>query len=487
MRTAIDAMTNSLDPYTNYVSESQVASYWISDDDKYQGIGARVGILENKFTILEPYEGGPAVEAGLKAGDEIISIDGVNIEGKKLEEINAIMRGIPGTEVSLSVKRFGEKVSTVKKLVRGEVNIPNVPYSDFVSPEVGYISLTVFTQNAGANISKVLKDLKSKNPNMAGVILDLRNNGGGLLHEAINICNIFLPSGETLVTTKGKIKERDQSYKTMMPPVDLEIPVVVLINNRSASASEIVSGVIQDLDRGILIGQRSYGKGLVQNTKELGYNSRLKLTISKYYIPSGRCIQGVEYENGEPKNIPDSQRSKFKTQNGRVVLDGGGISPDIKLDAPELFPVTKALIDKYLIFDYVNKYCKGKDSISPVGVFKYTEFNDFLDFIKKKGFTYELEAEKHLSKVKSELDKSPSLKDATSDFKKLQEKINNSKSNDFVIAKDQIMDEIEKEIITRYYFQKGKVHQSLDHDPEVKEAIAVLKDTNRYKSLIGKK
>jgi len=485
MRTAIDAMTNSLDPYTNFVSESQVESYWINEDDKYQGIGAKVGIIKNKFKVLEPYEGGPALAAGIKAGDEIIAVDGINIEGKKLDEINAVLRGIPGTELNLTIIPNGKTVSEVKKLTRGEVNIPNVPYSGFVSDDVGYISLTVFTQNAGSNISKALKELKSKNPNMSGVILDLRHNGGGLLHEAVNICNIFIPNGEIVVTTKGKIKERDQTFKTMTPPVDLDIPLAILIDKRSASASEIVSGVIQDLDRGVLIGQRSFGKGLVQNTKELPYNARLKLTTSKYYIPSGRCIQGVEYENGEPKDIPDSQRSGFKTKNGRVVLDGGGVSPDIKLTGKTIYPVTQALLDQHMIFEYANKYCKGKDSIAKVGVFKFKDFQDFTEFIKKQGFQYELEAEKYLNKIKE----NPGIsdpKDLMADIQKLQNKITSSKSEELMKAKEQIIDEIEKEIITRYYFQNGKVQQTLDDDPEVKEAISILKDSNRYKALLGK-
>jgi len=486
MRTAIDAMTNSLDPYTNFVSESQVESYWINDDEKYQGIGARVGILEKKLKVLEPYEGGPAFNAGIKAGDEIIAVDAINIEGKKMDEINAILRGIPGTNLNLTILGNGKTIPEEKQLIRGEVNIPNVPYSGFVTDDVGYISLTVFTQNAGSNISKALKELKSKNPNMSGVILDLRQNGGGLLHEAVNICNIFIPAGEIVVTTKGKIKERDQTFKTQMPPVDLDIPLAVLIDKRSASASEIVSGVIQDLDRGILIGQRSFGKGLVQNTKELPYNARMKLTTSKYYIPSGRCIQGVEYENGEPKDIPDNQRSKFKTKNGRTVLDGGGVAPDVKLPGKTIYPVTQALIDQFIIFDYVNKYCKTRDSIASVGFFKFNEFQDFTDFIKKRGFQYELESEKNLKKIKDDTYLSAS-KDIISEIQKLQNKITESKNDDLQRAKEQIIDEIEKEIITRYYFQKGKVEQSLNDDSEVKEAISLLRDTNRYKSLLQKK
>ncbi len=484
MRTAIDAMTKNLDPYTNFVSESQVESYWINDDEKYQGIGARISIIDKKLMILEPYEGGPAFTSGIKAGDEIVSIDGINIEGKKLEEINAILRGLPGTDLLLKVRPNGKTTIEDKKLIRGEVNIPNVPYSGFVSDGVGYISLTVFTQNAGNNITKALKDLKTKNPNMSGVILDLRQNGGGLLHEAVNICNIFIPNGEIVVTTKGKIKDRDQTFKTLAPPVDLEIPVAILVDKRSASASEIVSGVMQDLDRAVLIGQRTFGKGLVQNTKELPYNSRLKLTTSKYYIPSGRCIQGVEYENGEPKDIPDSQRSKFKTKNGRLVLDGGGVTPDVKLMAKNIYPVTKALVDQNIIYEYVNKYCQNKDSIAKVGTFNFSDYADFTDFLKKKGFKYETEAEAHLKSAKEELEKNASS-DLVDEINKLQNKINSAKNNELNQAKAQIIDEIEKEIVTRYYFQKGKVQQSLDDDPEVKEAISILKDNNRYKALLG--
>jgi carboxyl-terminal processing protease len=492
MRTAIDAMTQSLDPYTNFTSESQVASYFISEDDRYQGIGARVGMVNDRLFFMEPYEGGPAVTAGIKAGDEIIAVEGQPVKGKKLEEISAMLRGIPGTAINLSIKANKTEQEKTVKLTRGEVNIPNVPYSGFVADDVGYIVLTTFTQQAGANIAKALKELKEKNPNMSGVILDLRQNGGGLLHEAVNICNLFLPEGEVVVTTRGKVKERDQIYKTLSRPLDLDIPLAVLIDKRSASASEIVSGVIQDMDRGVIIGQRSYGKGLVQNVRELPYNSRLKITISKYYIPSGRCIQGVEYENGEPKDIPDSQRSKFKTRNGRNVLDGGGITPDIRMDTPELLPVTQALLDQHLIFEYANIFCRNKDSIAAVGTFSFTDYDDFILFLKKKNFSYISEPEKHLAESGKALEKQiatgkadVSQKEALAQIEKLKQKLVLSKTAELETAKGQIIDEIEKEIITRYYFQRGKSQQTLDDDAEIKEAISVLRDTKRYKTILG--
>lgn len=484
MRTAIDAMTHSLDPYTNFVSESQVESYWINEDDKYQGIGARVGLVQKKLMILEAYQGGPALTAGIKSGDEIISVNGVNIEGKKIEEVNAILRGIPGTDIKLSIKKNGSDLAEDINVKRGEVNIPNVPYSGFVADGVGYISLTTFTQNAGSNISKALRELKTKNPNMSGIILDLRQNGGGLLHEAVNICNIFIPNGEIVVTTKSKVKERDQTFKTLSQPADLEIPVAILIDKRSASASEIVSGVMQDLDRAVLIGQRSFGKGLVQNTKELPYNARLKITTSKYYIPSGRCIQGVEYENGEPKDIPDSQRTKFKTKNGRIVMDGGGVTPDVKLPARNVSAVTQALVDQHIIFDYVNNFCQNKEKIDTIGVFKFTDFTGFTEYLKKRNFQYETEVEKYLNKAKESMD-SASDKTLSDEIVKLKQKISAAKSDELQASKMQIIEEIEKEIVSRYYFQKGKVQLTLDNDPEVKEAISILKDSNRYKKILA--
>jgi len=487
MRTAIDAMTNSLDPYTNFISESQAESYWINDDEKYQGIGARVGLIKDKFTIIEPYEAGPAALAGLKAGDEIIAVNGVNIEGKKLNEINAVLRGIPGTEVNILLRPYNENTVVQKKLIRGEVNIPNVPYSGFVKDDIGYISLTVFTANASRNITRALQELKEKNPNLAGVILDLRQNGGGLLQEAVSICNIFVPNGEVVVTTKSKIKERDQTFKTMAPAVDLEIPLAVLIDGKSASASEIVSGVIQDFDRGVLIGQRSYGKGLVQNVKDLPYNSRLKITISKYYIPSGRCIQGVEYANGEPKDIPDNLRSEFKTRAGRIVLDGGGVSPDIKMGVPKLYPVTKALLDQHLIFDFANNYIRTHDSIRSVEDFNFEKYDEFVAYTFQKKFTYKLASEEMLDKMKEDAATSNDKEVLIAEMNILEQKIKNTKQNDFVEAKAQIIIELEKEIISRYFYKKGKVQITLDRDPEVREAIDILRDTNRYKKILSAK
>lgn len=485
MKTAIDAMVNSLDPYTNYVTESQVESYRITQDDRYQGIGARVGLVDGVYTILEPYSGGPAALAGLKAGDKIIEIDKIKIAGKTLEEINVIIRGVPGTDLNLTIEKPGKTAEAIT-LTRGEVNIPNVPYSGMVSGDIGYINLTTFTANASGNIKNAYKELKRQNPNMTGLILDLRQNGGGLLTEAVNICNLFIPQGEVVVTTRGKVKEHDQTFKTLAPPMDLEIPLAVIIDKRSASASEIVSGVIQDLDRGVLIGQRSYGKGLVQNTRPVGYNSMLKLTTSKYYIPSGRCIQGVEYENGEPKDIPDAMRSKFKTKNGRTVLDGGGVAPDVKMAPPQQHELTKALLEKNMIFNYATQYALSRDSIAKPKVFVFDDYDNFKQFCREKNFVFISELEASLQSLKKKAEEKKADSSINADIQSLEKKLVKAHDQAWNEAKPEILREISMEIISRYYLQAGKVKYSLHSDAEIDEAVSILRDQKRYQKLLQK-
>lgn len=482
MRTGIDAIVSSLDPFTNFISESQVESYRISDDAKYQGIGVKIFDRDGAIFLEEVYQGGPAYEKGLRPGDQLLSINGVSLLNKSTEEINNILRGVAGTNLTLVYIPLGSTNSVELRLERGEINIPNVPYSGWVEDGIAYVSLTTFTADAGTNIAKALRELKNENPNIKGIILDLRDNGGGLLREAVAICNLFVKRGEEVVTTKGKDKSKDQSFKTMTTPLDLETPLAVLINKRSASASEIVSGVIQDLDRGVLIGQRSYGKGLVQNYFEIGYNNRLKVTTSKYYIPSGRCIQGVEYANGEPVDIPDSKRSVFKTRNGRPVLDGGGVTPDVRIEEPKLSPLTKALLEKKIIFDYVNDYILKNDSIKNVKDVKFTQYENFIAFTKMKNFSFQLDGEKELEIFKEKLAAEASLLDEVTSIEK---KIQDLKSQYFLRYKDEIILEIEKELVLRYLFQKGLIQYRLDKDPEIKEAISLLKDESRYKKILG--
>jgi carboxyl-terminal processing protease len=485
MRIGIDAMVSSLDPYTNYISESQVESYRILDDVKYEGIGVEFGIIDEKPTVISVYNNSPAMEAGLKPGDEIIAINGLDPAGKTKDEIDAVIRGLPGTTLALSIKKPTSLNSEVISITRGEWKVSNVPYSGIVRDGIGYINLSTFTQEASKNIKTAIKELKKEDPNLAGLILDLRNNGGGLLREAIAISNIFVPKGEEIVTTKGKLKSNDQSYKTTELPVDLEIPLAVLINKRSASASEIVSGVIQDLDRGVIVGQRSFGKGLVQNTQDIGYNNRLKLTISKYYIPSRRCIQGVEYENGEPVDIPDERRTKFKTRNGREVLDGGGVTPDVKTEVNKLAPFTQSLIENHMIFYYVNNFVSKNDSIVAPDEFQFTNYDDFVTFVKNKDFKFKYKSEKQLEEL-TKVFKDDNLDEiAKKEIDMLMQKLETAKQKEFfILHKEEIIDQIEQEIVSRYYFQNGKIRKTLSQDKEVNKAIEILKDKAAYNRIL---
>lgn len=483
MRIGIDAMVGSLDPYTNYISEAQVESYRISTEGKYEGIGAVVKKIDDYVTIVEPYEGSPVLAAGLEAGDQIISIEGKSTKGKSQEEVTTFFRGIPGTNVRLGIRRAGEKDFQVD-LVRGQVSIPNVPYSGFVDDQVGYVALTTFTQDAGKNIRKAIRELKNENNNIKGLILDLRNNGGGLLKEAISVSNIFVPQNEEVVSVKSKVKERNQSYKTLALPLDLELPLVVLINKSSASASEIVSGVVQDMDRGVLMGQRSYGKGLVQNTQDVGYNSRIKVTTSKYYIPSGRCIQSVEYKDGEPVDIPDEKRSKFKTKGGRTVLDGGGVKPDVFLEPAVVPEVLEALNKQYMIFKYVDGYVETIDTAGlQIEEVVFNDFEGFKSFLKKQDFQYESENEKLLKDIHENLKKEDAA-GIKNEISAIEKKIEATKMETLSAAKDLILDAIELEIATQLHLQKGKVYQKLKDDSEIDEAVKLLLDQNRYESLL---
>jgi carboxyl-terminal processing protease len=482
MRVGIDAMVESLDPYTNYISESEVASYRINTEGKYEGIGAVVEKIGEYITIVEPYEDSPVLEAGIKAGDKIIAIEGESTLGKTKEEVAIFYRGVPGTTVRLKIlsEDGTEKDVDVK---RAEVNIPNVPYSGFVSDDVAYISLTTFTPDASKNIKNAFRKMKNENVNMKGVILDLRNNGGGLLREAIAVSNIFIPKDKEVVSVKSKVIERDETYRTMQDPLDTEIPLVVLINKNSASASEIVSGVMQDYDRGVLMGQRSYGKGLVQNTKEVGYNSRVKLTTSKYYIPSGRCIQSVKYEDGEPVDIANEKRSKFKTSNGRTVLDGGGVSPDIVLKLPQDDDLMKKLKEDYMVFNFVNRYMTEWDTSGLDEVINFEEFDKFKSFLEKENFSYETEAEQLLDELKSSLEESTD-NELAAELSQLESELKNLKSTDLEDNKARIINDIEIELATRLRFQKGKTFQKLKNDAEIAAAIELLNDMENYKSIL---
>ncbi|MCB0559177.1 MAG: PDZ domain-containing protein [Lewinellaceae bacterium] len=480
MRIGIDAMVESLDPFTNYISESEIEGYRFMTEGKYNGIGAISQKMGEFVTITELYQGQAADKAGLRPGDQIIAVDGQDATGKDPDAINNILRGFPGTTVKLTIRRPGKDEDFNIDLVRGEVQVPNVPYHGIVADGIGYVALTTFTREAGTNVANAVRELKEQNPGLKGIIFDLRGNGGGLLNEAVNVCNVFIPRGELVVTTKGKVKDWDRAFSTMNQPVDLDIPLTVLINKNSASASEIVSGVIQDYDRGVLIGQRSYGKGLVQNTRDIGYNSKLKLTTAKYYIPSGRCIQSVEYKDGEPIHIPDDQRTPFKTRSGRTVLDGGGVKPDMMIEKFTDADIVKGLLEQHLIFDYVTQFCLKHDSISNVKDFHFEDFAGFVQFLENNQFDYDTESEKLLKKLVEE--SAEEGYELTAQVDALEAQIDAAKKDALMNNKAIIIDLIEKEISSRYYYQEGKIRMGLRNDAEIEEAVKLLNDKAKYQA-----
>ena len=481
MRTGIDAMVESLDPYTVYISETEIEGYRLMTEGRYNGLGADFVDIDDRIVLVQVHAESPAIKAGLKAGDVLLEVDGTDVREKDIEQVNEILKGFPGTDVQLLIDRPGADKQTIA-VTRDEVNLPNVPYAGVIRDGIAYVALTQFTRDAGRNITEALKKVQEDNPGVTGIVLDLRGNPGGLLTEAVEVTNIFVPKGEPVVTTKGKVKEWNRTFKTMKQPTFPEIPVAVLVNGRSASASEIVAGALQDLDRGVLVGQRSFGKGLVQHQKDIGYNSSLKVTIAKYYIPSGRCIQGVEYENGEPVDIPDEQRTRFKTENGRVVLDGGGVKPDLVVDQDESSNILEVLTDNYIVFDYATQYAIAHEGIGAVDDFQFGDWTGFVAFLEARDYDYDTPAEQKVRELAEQAESDHYLQPA--DIAALQEKIQAAKRKELEQHKEAITDLIEKEIASRYYLQEGRIRIGLRNDPEVVEAVEVLLDGAKYEGVL---
>ncbi len=489
MRIGVDAMLNSLDPYTNYISESEIEGYRYITEGKYSGIGVAFQKSGDYLFVESMFEGSPAQKAGLKFGDRVISVDGKSAVKKDLDELDDILKGSTGTDVELVVQRpiaGGKTKEVTLKILREEITEQNVPYSGMLNERVGYIILTTFSRDAGANVANAFKELKAKNPKMLGVVLDLRGNGGGLLHEAVNICNIWLPKGDTIVTTRGKVVEWDRSYKTLNASIDEEMPIVVLVDKGTASASEIVSGSLQDYDRAVVMGQRSYGKGLVQNVRDLGYNAKLKVTTAKYYVPSGRCIQSVRYEKGKPVEIPDAQREQRLTRAGRKVLGGGGIKPDIMLEKSSDYGLVKTLKDKFLLFDYATQYVLQHETIGDPEAFHFTQFDEFVKFLEERGFKYDSESEKLLKQLEENVEKERYLSSVQNEIATIKTKIMGDKRTEILNHKDDIVKELERMIVERYAFQKGQIKITLRNDSEVVDAIKLLENPAKYKAILKK-
>lgn len=490
MKTAIDAMLSKLDPYTNYIPESDIEDVKLQLMGQYGGIGALIHQKDGKVIISEPYEGLPAYKAGLKAGDIIIEVNGQNAKDKNTDQVREYLRGQAGSEINIKVLRDGKELE--KKFHREEITLQNVPYYGIVKNNIGYIKLNEFTKDAGNNVLNAYKDLKNKNKDLKGLVIDLRGNGGGLLNEAVNIVNIFVEKGQTIVSTKGKITEKNQTFKTMFSPTDLNIPIVVLVDGSSASASEIVAGSLQDLDRAVIMGERTYGKGLVQNIIPLTYNAQMKVTVSKYYIPSGRCIQAIDYshrdDNGRANKIPDSLKTAFKTKGGRVVYDGFGIEPDINLESVYASPIAISIITKFLAFDFASEFVKKNSSIPSPRDFKITDeiYNDFVEFIKDKDYTYSTIAERIVNDLQETSNKEKYGEDILNEIKNLKSKLESDKKNDLIKFKDEIKDILLSEIVVRYYNQKGRIEALLQSDKDVKRATELLINQLEYKKILNK-
>lgn len=484
MDKAIKGMLEDLDPYTVYWNEQQVEDARISKSGTYTGIGASVRNLKDKIVIVEPYQDYPADKAGLKAGDEIIQIGNITISDFD-DDAGELLKGTAGSTVDVVFLREGKRQTTT--ITRGSVDLHAVPFYKLIEDDIGYIVLTQFNDKTTKETQAALMDLKAQGAKK--LILDLRGNPGGLMSESINIVNLFVKKGEVVTTTKSEIKKYNKIYGTTKEPVDTEIPLVVLINGRSASASEIVSGGLQDLDRAVIIGGRSFGKGLVQRPQKLTYGTQLKVTISRYYTPSGRCIQALDYghrdENGDPIRRDTGEYNAFKTRNGRTVFDGGGILPDIELETSDFSPITVALLKDNAIFDYATKYYYSK-TITDLKNFKFTDsdFRDFQQFLKQNNFQYETEMEKKFSEGLKLAKEENVDKEITNSYAQLMNAVDKIKDNAIVEKRAEIETLLKDEIIKRYFYRDGLYNYQIENNPEIREAISVLNDENRYRSIL---
>lgn len=490
MKTAIDKMLESLDPYTTFIPESDLEDIRLMTTGQYGGIGAIIQHRPDYVVVAEPYLNFPAQKAGLKSGDRIVEINGESAKGKSVSDVSTALKGFPNTKITITVERPPDNKRINFELTREDIKIKNVPYYGMIEENIAYIKLTNFTFGAAREVRDAFIDLKS-NHNANSVVIDLRGNGGGLMSEAVNIINLFVPRNTLVVKTRGKLTEANKEYLTQFQPLDTSIPLVVLIDYFSASASEIVAGAIQDLDRGVVIGQQSFGKGLVQNVVPLSYNAKLKVTVAKYYIPSGRCIQSVDYSNrdsiGRVINNGDAPKEIFYTQNKRKVYDAGGIIPDIKVEPEAASKIAISLYTKNLFFDFATNFAAQNSSIPSATVFEINDkiFKQFVEFLEDKDYDYVTETEKKLNELKEISKDERYFDNISSDVETLMKKLAHNKQEDLITFRNELSEILGNEIISRYYYQSGRVEYSLKHDIEVKEAIDILKNNKKYAEILS--
>ncbi|MDE7074707.1 MAG: S41 family peptidase [Odoribacter sp.] len=488
--TSIKAMLKSLDPYTVYYPESEMEDVKLMTTGEYAGIGSVISKKGEHVIIREPYKDSPAAKAGLLPGDIILSIDGNSVEGKDTEDVSTMLKGQPGKEIVIKVKREFEDKPLEKRAIREKIQIPSVPYFGLVNDSVGYIYLTSFTDKSAADVRSALIELKNKGAR--SMILDLRGNSGGLLDQAVEIVNFFVPKNSDVVSTKGKVKQWDKEYKASKNPIAPDMPLAVLIDRGSASASEIVSGALQDLDRAVLIGERSFGKGLVQNVRDLAYNTKLKVTTAKYYIPSGRCIQALDYSHRNPDGsvgkVPDSLISEYTTSAGRKVYDGGGITPDVQVKGDEYGRITQELVLKDITFDFVNNYALRHPEIAPISSFEISDelYDEFKEYLKEKEFSYKTESQELLEELIQTAKEEKYYESAQGEIEKLRNTFTHSIDRDMDLFKEEIKSFLAEQFIQRYYFLEGIVEYKMKHDKEVAKATEILGNKSEYNQILNK-
>lgn len=488
MKTAIDGMLESLDPYTNYITENDLEDFMIMTTGEYGGVGARVGDVDGKIMIYDIYEGFSAQRNGVIAGDEIVEINGQNVKGKKSDDVSPLLKGQAGSPLKIKVIHPGQTAPVEINLMREEIKLKPVPYSGMLDNKTGYIKLIQFTENCGTMVKDALIKLKERN--CKSLILDMRGNPGGLMLEAVNIVNLFVDKGREVVSTKGKVSDWDKTYISVNSPIDTLIPLVVLIDENSASAAEIVAGALQDLDRAAIVGQRSFGKGLVQQTRDLTYNAKLKVTVAKYYIPSGRCIQALDYthknEDGRVEKVPDSLITAFKTRSGRIVYDGAGIMPDVILESQRLNHITLTLINKNHFFNYATQYVLKHAKMNSVKDFQLSdqEYAEFVDYLKDKDYTYKTDSERALEQLKKESEEESYYQNIKSDYDALVAKMQADKKDDLSKFKLEIKRYLEEEILSRYFYMNGRIEHNMKSDIELKAAQELLNNESKYKGIL---